>query len=620
MARFRTKKCLLVVSVAVVILFMVKTFLMAGEMSGSGDDSGLDGKQPPGGRPNEHHQDGNKMKIADLALDVQGVGIDRPPIHKEAHNFGSPVQQGASLKSSLGNYELEQPPRKAGPGEMGLPVRTSPKEQEAEEKSIKEYGFNQYVSDKISLDRNIPDLRNAQCKYWHYPEKLPTTSVIIVFHNEGWSTLLRTVHSVINRSPPELLHEIVMVDDFSTKDHLKKRLDDYVESPQFMGKVKVVHNKRREGLIRTRIIGARAATGDVLLWLDAHCEVGINWLPPLLTPIAVNRTTAVCPIIDVIDNQNYRVYPQGTGDQDRGGFDWSLYWKHFPLPEFEKTRRKYETEPYRSPAMAGGLFAMDRKFFFELGAYDEGLEIWGGENFELSFKIWMCGGSLIWVPCSRVGHVYRILGRVPYSSPNGSMMMLSERNLKRVVEVWFDDYKEYFYRSKPEAMLVSVGDLEKQLAFRRRMKCRSFTWYMSEIAPDIVDKYPLPAANIQWGEVKTAGARLCVDSMGQKDGGKIGMSYCHGAGGNQLFRLTEDGQFRIHDQCAYKSSSDIRLRRCDTTKYHWAYNTDTQALYIADQNLCLDHRATSKELFMMTCDPAKKTQHWEISSKGLKHH
>ena len=56
-----------------------------------------------------------------------------------------------------------------------------------------------------------------RCKYWHYPEKLPTTSVIIVFHNEGWSTLMRTVHSVWNRTPPELLEEIVMVDDFSTK-------------------------------------------------------------------------------------------------------------------------------------------------------------------------------------------------------------------------------------------------------------------------------------------------------------------------------------------------------------------------------------------------------------------
>ena len=44
----------------------------------------------------------------------------------------------------------------------GVPVRTGPTEKEAVEKGIREFGFNQYVSDKISLDRNIPDLRNAQ--------------------------------------------------------------------------------------------------------------------------------------------------------------------------------------------------------------------------------------------------------------------------------------------------------------------------------------------------------------------------------------------------------------------------------------------------------------------------
>jgi predicted glycosyltransferase involved in capsule biosynthesis len=37
--------------------------------------------------------------------------------------------------------------------------------------------------------------------------------------------------------------------------------------------------------------------------------------------------------------------------------------------------------------MAGGLFSINRKYFFHIGSYDEEMDIWGGENLELSFRV-----------------------------------------------------------------------------------------------------------------------------------------------------------------------------------------------------------------------------------------
>ena len=58
---------------------------------------------------------------------------------------------------------------------------------------------------------------NFRCKSIQYPKKLPTASVVIIFHNEAWSPLLRTAYSVVNRSPPEYLHEVILLDDFSDR-------------------------------------------------------------------------------------------------------------------------------------------------------------------------------------------------------------------------------------------------------------------------------------------------------------------------------------------------------------------------------------------------------------------
>ncbi|EEB16066.1 UDP-GalNAc:polypeptide N-acetylgalactosaminyltransferase, putative [Pediculus humanus corporis] len=518
------------------------------------------------------------------------------------------------LSNSNGNFEPREEEISDGPGEGGRPHKLREDQQNDASQSLADYGMNIACSDEISLDRSIPDTRLPECKRWMYPEDLPKASVIIVFHNEGWSTLLRTVHSVINRTPPQFLEEVLMVDDFSDKENLKE-LDDYIL--RFNGKVRLIRNSERQGLIRTRSRGAVEARGEVIVFLDAHCEVNKNWLPPLLAPIYYDRTTLTVPVIDGIDHDTFEYKPVYVdGHHYRGIFEWGMLYKEIELTDqfANADNRKYNSEPYRSPTHAGGLFAIDRNYFLDIGAYDDGLLVWGGENFELSFKVWQCGGRILWVPCSRVGHVYRSF--MPYTfgslakNKKGPLITI---NYKRVIETWFDEkYKEFFYTREPLARYLNMGDISKQLAMKERLQCKSFQWFMEEVAPDLLTKFPELPPNVHWGELRNLATLKCLDTLGHGPPARMSVSECHGFGNNQLVRLNSQGQLGIGERCIDGGKQGIRLVFCrlGSVDGPWQYDEKGRTLLHVKMQMCLALHPQTSQLSLMPCDYNNSFHQW----------
>lgn len=183
--------------------------------------------------------------------------------------------------------------------------------------------------------------------------------------------------------------------------------------------------------------------------------------------------------------------------------------------------------------MAGGLLAANRKYFLEIGGYDPGMDIWGGENLEISFRVrsnlllyitnllfiktnfevWMCGGSIEIIPCSHVGHIFR--DGHPYNMTgiiwvNQQKVLLKNNyfkhlislhnnnfavgsngnkdvhgtNSKRLAEVWMDDYKRLFYAHRHDLLDKNVGNLTERITLRKFLKCNNFKWYLNRVIPD----------------------------------------------------------------------------------------------------------------------------------------
>ena len=99
--------------------------------------------------------------------------------------------------------------------------------------------------------------------------------------------------------------------------------------------------------------GIRAATAEVLTFLDSHIEATEGWLEPLLDRIARDYRTVASPVIETIDEKTFQ-YKFVTADL-MGTFNWKLEFDWTQISEEQLAAREHKWAPYKSVKYSDNL-------------------------------------------------------------------------------------------------------------------------------------------------------------------------------------------------------------------------------------------------------------------------
>ncbi|XP_060046896.1 probable polypeptide N-acetylgalactosaminyltransferase 8 isoform X2 [Erinaceus europaeus] len=423
-------------------------------------------------------------------------------------------------------------------------------QQKKAEGLFQKFGYNVYLSDQLPLNRTIPDMRDSRCLQKRYPSQLPSLGVILIFMNEALSVIQRAITSIINRTPSQLLKEIILVDDFSSNGELKAILDEKIKlyNQKYPGLLRIVRHTQRKGLAQARNTGREVATADVVAILDAHIEVNVGWAEPILARIQEDRTVIVSPVFDNIRFDTFQFYKYNLGVD---GFNWELWCRYDSLPKAWIDLRDV-TAPVKSPSIMG-ILAANRLFLGEIGSLDGGMLVYGGENVELGLRgtqpaqmfpsltplqVWLCGGRIEILPCSRVAHLER--HHKPYAL---NLSMTLRRNAVRVAEIWMDEHKSMVYLAWNLPLQnsgINYGNISSRVALRKNLKCKTFDWYLENIYPRLKPIHSI----VGYGRMKNPlDENVCLD-QGPVPGYSPILHYCHSyRSQNVYYHLT--GEFYV---------------------------------------------------------------------------
>jgi len=274
---------------------------------------------------------------------------------------------------------------------------------------------------------------------------IKSASVVIPTCNEG-EMLHMTVESIINNSG-SIPFEVIVVDDGSTDGSC----DCYRNVRD--SRVRVIEGEQL-GVARARNYGARAAQGDMLVFLDAHCEVSSHWLDRLAQAMYPFDVALVSPTFTKLREHS----PVGLG----------IGWANRQLENHWYEPLEGRRQPYEIPLACGACQAFPADVFHAIGMFEEGFTRWGYEDIEIGLRSWMLGYRVMGEPTTTIAHWFRETRnynvdevKVIFNFLRMIRMHLSDWHCAQIVEVvkpmpGFDQAMEMLVQSDTEQLRAEL--------------------------------------------------------------------------------------------------------------------------------------------------------------------
>jgi len=222
---------------------------------------------------------------------------------------------------------------------------------------------------------------------------MPEVSIVLAAHNEG-DLLWKTVASCVETCA-DLDYEIVVADDASEDDSISTFQRQFPE-------VSVHRSNERRGPSPTKDLGAQMATGDVLVFLDAHCKPEAGAISQLVRDVCELQGEAIItPVVVYLDPDAW------TNDLTIPGHGYvveldGITWRWIPTESMRPRGRFFE-----SPSLIGCCCAVSKRLYEKLWGFDRNMYMWGVEDVDFGVKSWLLGHPVLHDAQPVIGHRFQ---------------------------------------------------------------------------------------------------------------------------------------------------------------------------------------------------------------------